>query len=63
MKEQKITPSDKQKILQFVGLLKTLLVIKGRIANYILHLKLIGENLRFTFEPATRKDIEHFVAA
>ena len=59
---EKIAPGDKQKILQFVDLLKALRVSKGRIAKYILHLKLIGENLGVTFEPATRKDIEHFVA-
>ncbi|HVB11868.1 MAG TPA: hypothetical protein VNE86_01950 [Nitrososphaerales archaeon] len=59
---EKITPGDKQKILQFVGILKALRVSKGRIAKYILHLKLIGENPGVTFEPATRKDIENFVA-
>ena len=57
---QKITPKDKQKIWEFVYLLKALKVSMGRIAKYILHLKLIGEILGVTFEPATRKDIEHF---
>jgi len=58
---RKITPEDKQKIWQFVNLLKALRVSKGRIAKYILPLKLIRENLGVTFESASRKDIENFV--
>jgi hypothetical protein len=59
---EKITPHDKEKIWEFIELLKVLRVSKGRLAKYIFHLKLIGENLGVTFEPATRKDIERFVA-
>ncbi|MGI0091841.1 MAG: tyrosine-type recombinase/integrase [Nitrososphaerales archaeon] len=63
LERAKISPQDKQKILDFVDLLKALRVSKGRIAKYILHLKVIGENLGLQFEQATRKDIEHFVAS
>jgi hypothetical protein len=59
----KITQHDKQKILDFVGLLRALRVSKGRIAKNILHLKLITENLGIPFEQATRKDIENFAAS
>jgi integrase/recombinase XerD len=37
-------------------------VSKGRIAKYILHLKLIGENIGLPFQQADRRAIEHFVA-
>lgn len=51
------------KISEFIELLKALKVSKRRIAKYILHLKMIRENLGLPFEEATRKDIEHFVAS
>ena len=60
---EKISSHDKEKIWEFVDLLKALRVSKGRIARYILHLKVMGENLGQPFERATRKDIEHFVAS
>ena len=62
-RSQKIAANDKQRIWEFVELLKALRVSKGRIAKYILHLKLIGENLGIQFDQVTRKDIEHFVAS
>jgi integrase/recombinase XerD len=62
-KAQNISQEDKKKIWEFVELLKALRVSKGRIAKYILHLKVIGENLGVSFESATRKDLEHFVAS
>jgi len=60
---EKISSHDKEKIWEFVDLLKALRVSKGRIAKYILHLKVMGENLGQPFEQNTRKDIEHFVAS
>ena len=53
-RSEKITAHDKERIWQFIDHLKALRVSKGRIAKYIYHLKMIGENLGLEFEAATR---------
>jgi hypothetical protein len=57
-----ISSHDKNKIWEFLELLKALRVSKGRIAKYILHLKMIGENIGIPFEEANRRRLEHVLA-
>ncbi|MHB8566991.1 MAG: hypothetical protein ACYC7D_12110 [Nitrososphaerales archaeon] len=46
----KISEKDKEIIWRFIDLLKALRVSKGRLAKYIFHLKVMGENLGLPFE-------------